>query len=118
MKEAPIKEVEKYRMTKGILASSQDYGNNGCFIIPFRKKLFLNCVVSDEGGWEHVSIDANGRCPVWKEMCFIKDLFWEKDEAVIQYHPAESEYIRTHPYTLHLWKPIGIELPKPPLNFV
>lgn len=70
--------------------------------------------------WEHVSVSIMGedRCPTWEEMCFIKDIFWNKDEVVIQYHPAEAEYIRAHPYALHLWKPIGIDLPTPPPEMV
>jgi hypothetical protein len=47
-------------------------------------------------------------------MCFVKDLFWREDECVIQYHPPKSEYVNLHPYTLHLWRPVNIELPLPP----
>jgi hypothetical protein len=68
--------------------------------------------------WEHVSVSVRvpgeTRCPTWEEMCEIKDMFWDKDETVIQYHPAEADYVNMHPHTLHLWKPIGVELPTPP----
>lgn len=82
---------------------------------------YIACQMSNGMGWEHVSITIQTtipkrkveRCPTWEEMCFVKNYFWEKDEVVIQYHPAESDYVSMHPYCLHLWKPIGIELPTP-----
>lgn len=51
-------------------------------------------------------------------MCYIKSLFWDDEEVVIQYHPKKSEYVNLHPYCLHLWKPIGIEIPTPPKEMV
>jgi hypothetical protein len=53
------------------------------------------------------------RCPTWEEMCQINDMFWDKTDCVVQFHPPESEYVNNHPYCLHLWKPIGIALPMP-----
>lgn len=47
-----------------------------------------------------------------------KDLFWEANECVIQYHPPQNIYINAHPYTLHLWKPQGIDLPMPFLEMI
>lgn len=54
------------------------------------------------------------RCPTWEEMCWIKGQFWGPEDRVIQYHPPASEYINDHPYCLHLWRPIGAEIPAPP----
>lgn len=31
-----------------------------------------------------------------------------------QYHPPKSAYVNNHPNCLHLWRPIGIEMPRPP----
>ncbi len=47
-------------------------------------------------------------------MCFIKDLFWDEDDVVVQYHPAKSDYVNNHQYTLHLWRPTEGEMPTPP----
>jgi len=58
------------------------------------------------------------RCPTWEEMCLVKDLFWDDTDCVIQYHPSRSDYVNNHPYCLHLWRPIGIELPRPDSIFV
>lgn len=117
MREKPNELLEKSRVTWGRLASDSSYGNNGAFIIdgndsPYGTK--LNIVASDGGGWEHVSVDAGKRCPTWDEMCFVKDLFWRRDETVIQYHPAEDDYVNMHATTLHLWKPVGKDIPLPP----
>lgn len=68
-------------------------------------------------GWEHVSVSLENRCPTWDEMCQVKSMFWRDDECVIQFHPPEKDYVRTHPYVLHLWKP-PYPTPLPPRSFV
>lgn len=118
MKQAP----EQYRLKKHpFLGSDSSYGNNGMFIIPHPRisDYFINCMISDGEGWEHVSVSISStkrkvdRCPTWEEMCFVKNCFWNENETVVEYHPAEEDYVNMHPFVLHLWKPIGIELPKP-----
>lgn len=69
--------------------------------------------------WEHVSVHALGhdkrpRTPSWKEMCWIKDLFWDEEELVVQFHPPKSAYVNVHDNTLHLWAVIGATIPMPP----
>lgn len=64
--------------------------------------------------WEHVSVSLPKRTPNWREMCFVKDLFWSEDECVVQYHPPRSDYVNVHQFCLHLWKPLGLEVPRPP----
>lgn len=110
-----MKVPEEYRIKIGPLASDSSYGNNGAFDIPF-ESYQLVVVASDGEGWEHVSVSILGSkiTPNWKTMCFIKDLFWDEDECVVQYHPPKSEYINNHPGCLHLWKPIGKEIETPP----
>jgi hypothetical protein len=68
--------------------------------------------------WEHVSVSTEKRPPNWQEMCFVKDEFWQDDEWVVQYHPGKSENINCHPYTLHLWRPRDVDLPRPPRIYV
>lgn len=67
--------------------------------------------------WEHVSVSARS-IPSWEEMCWVKNLFWEPNECVVQFHPSETMYVNIHSDVLHLWKPIGIEFPMPPLECV
>ncbi len=64
--------------------------------------------------WEHVSVSLPDRCPTWDEMCWVKGLFWGEDELVLQFHPPASVYVSHHQYCLHLWKPVGVEIPLPP----
>jgi len=83
----------------------------------------LLCIASWGLGWEHVSVHAEdgpgcSRTPSWDEMCYIKAFFWHDSEWVLQYHPAKADYVNAHPHTLHLWKPIGIDFPRPPLMLV
>ncbi len=75
-------------------------------------------IVSWGGGWDHVSVSLIDRCPTWAEMCWIKGIFWNENESVIQYHPAKDEYVNCHEYCLHLWKPQNCVMPTPPIEFV
>lgn len=112
-----MKVPEQYRMKSGPLASNESFGNNGAFLIPF-ESYELMVIASDGGGWEHVSVSLPTRDPSWKQMCFIKDLFWDEDECVVQYHPPRSEYVNEHDHCLHLWKPQNEVLPVPTSIFV
>jgi len=77
-------------------------------------KIVFRVVASFGDGWDHVSVSLDKpRCPTWGEMCFIKDLFFEPEEVVMQLHPARSEYIDVHPHCLHLWKPQSTTIPTP-----
>lgn len=71
-------------------------------------------VFSNGGGWEHVSVSAKHRCPTWEEMEFAKRQFWEDTDTVMQLHVPPAEHKNCHPYCLHLWRPVGIEIPRPP----
>lgn len=92
-------------------------GGNGWIHHPLFKKP-MAVVFSWGGGWDHVSVSFRNRTPTWDEMCMVKDIFFNEKETVIQYHPAKSNYINNHPYTLHLWKPQKTEIPTPPRLFV
>lgn len=113
--------LEKYRLRE---KERQLYGcngdsSNGIFKVFVNGKSFF-CIVSNGGSWEHISVSMPNqkRCPTWEEMCAIKDMFFEAEEVVVQYHPKKSEYVNNHPCCLHLWKPINKEMPTPPKLFV
>ena len=112
---------EQFRLTDAgnPLASDSSYGNNGCFTFYARRKdSVIRVIASDGMGWEHVSVSRPDRCPSWEDMCLVKSLFWDEEDCVIQYHPPKSQYVNNHPYCLHLWRPVGIELPMPPSMMV
>lgn len=93
--------------------------------------------------WEHVSVHAfkeesatrvrtatraqiigrpsrptQSRTPTWREMCQAKDLFWDAEDLVVQFHPRRSEYVNCHPHVLHLWRKPGVAFPSPPAILV
>jgi hypothetical protein len=107
---------ERYRLKTGKLASDESFGNNGAFMVPGPCGRTLGIIASDGKGWEHVSVSLSNRkhMPNWIEMSFIKSLFWGKEAAVVQFHPPRSEYVNYHEGCLRLWRPIGIEIPRPP----
>lgn len=45
--------------------------------------------------WDHVSVFPRKKqiTPSWDDMCIIKDIFFDEDEAVIQIHPPKSQYV-------------------------
>jgi hypothetical protein len=99
------------------IGSTDADGNNGFFIVPF-ESFELRIQASDGLGWEHVSVSLGSRCPNWKEMCFVKDLFWDEEDCVVQFHPPKSEYVNCHPFCLHLWRSIDQPFPVPQKGMV
>jgi hypothetical protein len=67
-----------------------------------------HCVVGfNEDGWEHVSVELFvDRLPKWSEMCYVKNLFWNEDEEVVQLHPKKKHYVNLTE-ALHLWRPVN-----------
>lgn len=116
--------LDRYRQTdheRRYYGCDGDSGN-GCFKVFVAGRSFF-VIASNGGGWDHVSVTPCNRkrqtCPTWDEMCAIKDMFFEPEEGVVQYHPAKSQYVNNHPYCLHLWRPNnGVEIPFPDIAFV
>lgn len=104
-------------------------GNNGVFVLESPEPGWRLALICSDGtdpdvpvgnGWEHVSVHAfrkdgrQMRTPNWREMAYIKDLCWDDEDVVIQYHPRKSEYVNNHPHVLHLWRPRHLTVPTPP----
>lgn len=123
---------ELSRLTEGPshMVSDSRYGNNGAFQLESPNPGWrLMIIASDEPlegslPWEHVSVQAyrdspaQVRIPTWKEMCFVKDVFWDAEDVVMQLHPKRSEYVNHHPAVLHLWRPVGVDIPTPPSSMI
>lgn len=120
--------LEKYRIQRTPYISPIG-ATHGAFEIPPNgtRKRILRVIATaampelgPEGEWEHVSVHAYDaswdlECiPDWAEMAFIKDLFWNEDECVVQYHPSKKDYVNIHGCVLHLWKPTKETIPMPP----
>jgi hypothetical protein len=128
LKKECSEELEKSRIdTTGTTPIPMQYqiqnkGMQGTFLIQSKKfgKFFVISSMID--GWDHVSVSKirknKKKTPLWEEMCFIKNLFFEPNEIVIQYHPKESEYINFDPNVLHLWKNHKLLFPTPPTKLV
>lgn len=71
---------------------------------------------SCSAGWEHVSVCpfAKRITPEWSDMCKVRDIFWNDDEAVIQIHPPKDQYVNNMPNCLHLWRCTYKDMVLPP----
>ena len=74
----------------------------------------LTVIASSGEGWDHVSVSRPTRCPNWPEMEQVKRLFFREEETAMQLHVPPSDHVNNHPYTLHLWRPLDQEIPRPP----
>jgi hypothetical protein len=119
-----------------IFRSTPADGNNGAFELESVEPGWMLAVIASEGdapdwpeadGWEHVSVHAyrprgfDGaqlRTPTWREMCFVKNLFWDPDDVAMQLHPRRSEYVNEHPHVLHIWRSRTCPIPTPPRDLV
>jgi hypothetical protein len=78
----------------------------------------LRIIASDGMGWEHVSVSRSDRTPSWAEMEQVKRAFFKDDETAMQLHVPPTDHISVHPYCLHLWRPHGKVIPRPPAIMV
>lgn len=91
--------------------SQSDQGIHAEYRVPIKegkmKTFFCIASVHRRPGMcdlEHVSVRAKKGTPSWETMCVVKDLFWEDEDEVIQYHPKKSQYVNMHPNVLHMWR--------------
>lgn len=119
MKAEVPKNIERFRVKFGPLASDSHYGMNGMFVIPYAGNQ-LKVMISNQAGWDHVSVSLQNRQPTWNEMHWIKRIFWDDHETVVQMHPPEAFYVNFHPHVLHLWRyqERGFQYPLPPLEMI
>lgn len=90
-------------------------GTAGAYMVPHPPTAVTLLVVASAGeGWDHVSVSLPNRCPNWFEMEHIKRMFFCEHETAMQLHVPPSDHISVHPYCLHLWRPHGVEIPRPP----
>ena len=117
-----FKTPEKFRIRTGAFASDESYGPNGVFVIQQNPSEQIRCIASNGEGWEHVSVSinrlGNTRIPSWGEMVQVKNLFWDEEDCVVQFHPPKSKYVNCHPNVLHLWRKIGHEYETPDISLI
>ena len=110
-----MKSIEEIKSTRNLFIEAETIndGMGGYYYDSISNKR-LNFIFSYQMGWEHLSVSMPSRTPTWEQMCKMKDIFWNKDEACVQYHPKEEDYVNMHPHCLHIWKPTDEVLPTPP----
>lgn len=113
------KYLNERRIKQGYFASDESYGFNGAFEF-MANNTPVRVIASDGMGWQHVSVTIRGsrKPPHWDVMCFVKDLFWELEDCVVQFHPPHSRYISNHDGCLHLWRSTAAEFPMPPMETI
>lgn len=108
-----MKSLEEIKQYRGLIVNQVgiDGGNGFIHIGTWDGTV----VWSDGGGWDHVSVCPLRKriIPSWDDMCRLKDIFFDDQEAAIQIHPQKSEYVNNMPNCLHLWKYQG-DFPLPP----
>ena len=106
-------EVIKKRPNIFIEEETKNDGMGGKYYDKYTGK-WLNFIFSYQMGWEHLSVSMPSRTPTWEQMCIMKDIFWNKNEACVEYHPREEDYVNNHKHCLHIWRPTHEPLPTPP----
>lgn len=119
MRTIVVADLSRGRHRNGRFATTDADGLNGAFEIMGPCGAALHIIASDgidpvAENWEHVSVSIGRRPPNWQEMSFVKSLFWDDDECVVQFHPAKSDYINIHDHVLHLWRHRVLPFPMPP----
>jgi hypothetical protein len=68
-------------------------------------QLVITSIATEKDGreWLHVSTSFADRLPTWDELKDVKMMFIGGKRKAIQVFPPVSEYVNTHPFTLHLW---------------
>jgi hypothetical protein len=122
MRERPGEQLEKFRKVHPWLGPSPVGAMYGYFEVA-TKKGTLRIQASDgttdfEEDWQHVSVSLENRTPTWQEMCFVKSLFWDESETVVQFHPARSAYVNAMKHCLHLWARRGMIYNLPPTELI
>lgn len=110
-----MKSIEEIKKTRNLFieAEAPNDGIGGHYYDSISGKN-LNFIFSYQLGWEHLSVSMPSRTPSWDQMCRMKDIFWNKDECCVEYHPKEEDYVNNHKHCLHIWRPTEVELPEPP----
>lgn len=110
-----LRALAVYAFCHPLLGPPELDGTGGAFRIPYPPTgVDLLVIASASHGWDHVSVSLPNRCPNWPEMEHVKRLFFREDETAMQLHVPPSDHVNVHPFCLHLWRPIGALIPRPP----
>jgi hypothetical protein len=112
----------QFRIKEGPLASTDELGQNGAFIIGFKDDTALLVTVATRAGWEHVCVSKRRKRMLQKpedvepdngDMATVKDIFFKPEETVVEYFPHRESCLHPAPGTRHLWKHNLRDFPMP-----
>ena len=96
------RELEKHRLILDYYDHDPGDECNGLFEI---KPMGLRVIISNGGGWEHVSVSRQSRTPSYEDMNWVKNQFWSPEDCVMQLHVPVADHVNCHDHCLHLWRP-------------
>ena len=109
-----LEHMEKYRIAipRELIESRRRLGTETIGAYRLRldgsNQVFQVLASVEIGEWEHISVSiiSSDRVPKWSEMCQVKEMFFEDDEYVTQFHPAKRDYVSLGliPNILHMWR--------------
>lgn len=116
-----LRRLDRHRQAAREIEFYGQMGNEGNGMFAFKSPVdqkTLHVVASNGFDWEHVSVSKTNKMPSWREMEWIKNMFFKPDEVAMQLHVARSDHISFHAFCLHLWRPLKAEIPLPPAIMV
>lgn len=107
--------ANRWRIKKGTLATADEQGWNGHFLVPLDGSLWM-VRLNDEHGWRHLAVTNAQRKTVtpWHVTREMKRLFFADEAWVVEFHPPVKNYIADR-WARHLWEPLNEVLPAPPV---
>lgn len=107
--------ANRWRIRKGDLATGDEAGWNGHFLVPLDGSIWM-VRLNDTQGWRHLAVtNAQKKMATpWHVTSEIKRLFFADDSWVAEFHPPDGSYIADH-WARHLWEPLEEPLPAPPV---
>ena len=94
------------------------FSNGGAFTMFNDEGRSLRIIAASDLGWDHVSVSLVDRCPTWEELELVKRTFFHDYETAMQLHVPPADHVNNHEYCLHLWRPLDVEIPRPPAMMV
>lgn len=116
-------QYERYRQRSGPWGSNSG-SISGAYVIPYVPSnpralgSVLTVIARNGDGWDHVSVSTSYRCPTYEELKYIKGIFWDPEETVVQFFPRTDKHVNFHPFCLHLWRRHGLDYPLPPAEYI
>lgn len=110
--------LEIYRdKSRDVIAHYGNAGDETCGVFQIPSPVdgrVLRVVAAAGEGWDHVSVSRPDRCPDWREMEYVKRLFFNEHETAMQLHVPPADHIDVCKTCLHIWRPHGAPIPRPP----